>query len=54
MRKILLSVVTALSVFTLAACGGKEENKLVVGASNVPHAVILEKAQPILEKKALS
>ena len=53
-EKILLSVVTALSVFTLAACGGKEENKLVVGASNVPHAVILEKAQPILEKKALS
>ncbi|WP_435302142.1 hypothetical protein [Bacillus thuringiensis] len=33
MKKILLSVVTALSVFTLAACGGKEENKLVVGAS---------------------
>lgn len=53
MRKILLSVVTALSVFTLAACGGKEENKLVVGASNVPHAVILEKAQPILEKKGI-
>ncbi|PFU06622.1 methionine ABC transporter substrate-binding protein [Bacillus thuringiensis] len=53
MKKILLSVVTALSVFTLAACGGKEENKLVVGASNVPHAVILEKAQPILEKKGI-
>ena len=52
MKKILLSVVTALSVFTLA-CGGKEENKLVVGASNVPHAVILEKAQPILEKKGI-
>ena len=52
-EKILLSVVTALSVFTLAACGGKEENKLVVGASNVPHAVILEKAQPILEKKGI-
>ncbi len=53
MKKVLLSVVTALSVFTLAACGGKEENKLVVGASNVPHAVILEKAQPILEKKGI-
>jgi len=54
MKKILLSVFTALSVFTLAACGGKEENKLVVGASNVPHAVILEKAQPILEKRVLN
>ena len=53
MKKVLLSIVTALSVFTLAACGGKEENKLVVGASNVPHAVILEKAQPILEKKGI-
>ena len=51
-EKILLSVVTALSVFTLAAWR-KEENKLVVGASNVPHAVILEKAQPILEKKGI-
>ena len=54
MKKVLLSVVTALFVFTLAACGGKEENKLVVGASNVPHAVILEKAQPILEKRVLN
>lgn len=53
MKKVLLSVVTALSVFTLVACGSKEENKLVVGASNVPHAVILEKAQPILEKKGI-
>ena len=53
MKKVLLSIVTALSVFTLVACGGKEENKLVVGASNVPHAVILEKAQPILEKKGI-
>lgn len=32
---------------------GKDENKLVVGASNIPHAVILEKAQPILEKKGI-
>ncbi|KOS24087.1 methionine ABC transporter substrate-binding protein [Bacillus anthracis] len=55
MKKILLSVVTALSVFTLAACGGKEndEKKLVVGASNVPHAEILEKAKPIFEKKGI-
>ncbi len=51
MKKILLSVVTALSIFTLAACGGKEENKLVVGASNVPHAVILEKGTADIREK---
>ena len=27
--------------------------KLVVGASNVPHAEILEKAKPILEEKGI-
>ncbi len=44
MKKILLSVFySAVCILHLAACGGKEENKLVVGASNVPHAVILEK-----------
>ena len=32
----------------------KDEKKLVVGASNVPHAVILEKAKPLLEKKELN
>ena len=31
----------------------KDEKKLVVGASNVPHAVILEKAKPLLEKKGI-
>ena len=42
--------------FGLAACGGKDkdEKKLVVGASNVPHAEILEKAKPLLEKKELN
>lgn len=39
---------------SLAACnGGKSEKELVVGASNVPHAVILEKAKPILEKEGI-
>ena len=32
---------------------GERGEPLVVGASNVPHAVILEKAQPILEKKGI-
>ncbi len=31
----------------------KMKKKLVVGASNVPHAVILEKAKPLLEKKGI-
>ncbi|WP_325048935.1 MetQ/NlpA family ABC transporter substrate-binding protein [Peribacillus saganii] len=31
----------------------EETKKLIVGASNVPHAVILEKAQPILEEKGV-
>ncbi|MEI5907861.1 MetQ/NlpA family ABC transporter substrate-binding protein [Bacillus spongiae] len=41
------------SVLTLAACGNGDEaeNKIVVGASNVPHAEILEKAVPLLEEK---
>lgn len=35
-----------------AADGGGEENKeLVVGASNTPHAVILEEAKPLLAEK---
>ncbi|WP_108670641.1 MetQ/NlpA family ABC transporter substrate-binding protein [Peribacillus acanthi] len=33
------------------ADGGKEDTKLVVGASNVPHAEILEEAAPLLEEK---
>jgi D-methionine transport system substrate-binding protein len=53
MKKLLLSVFVAVFVFALTACGGKDENKLVIGASNVPHAEILEKAKPILEKKGI-
>jgi len=58
-----LNVLLALSLaLVLAACGtsgdkkegSKDGNKkLVVGASNVPHAVILEKAKPILAKKGI-
>ena len=53
MKKLLLTALISTSIFGLAACGGKDkdEKKLVVGASNVPHAVILEKAKPLLEKK---
>ena len=52
---MLLTALISTSIFGLAACGGKDkdEKKLVVGASNVPHAVILEKAKPLLEKKGI-
>ena len=52
MKKLLLTALISTSIFGLAACGAKDkdENKLVVGASNVPHAEILEKAKPLLEK----
>lgn len=55
MKKVLFSALIAVFVFALAACGsgGKNEKKLVIGASNVPHAVILEKAKPLLEKKGI-
>ncbi|UOY90995.1 methionine ABC transporter substrate-binding lipoprotein MetQ [Ectobacillus sp. JY-23] len=52
MKKVLFTAFTAVFAFSLAACGGKED-KLVIGASNVPHAEILEKAKPILEEKGV-
>ncbi|MCP3740569.1 MetQ/NlpA family ABC transporter substrate-binding protein [Rossellomorea sp. BNER] len=58
MKKWIAGLLTATSIFGLAACGnggeseGSTESKeIVVGASNVPHAEILEKAQPLLEEK---
>jgi D-methionine transport system substrate-binding protein len=63
--KKLFSFVLALSfVLLLAACGTSEEKsdgggekaettELVVGASNVPHAEILEEASALLEKKGI-
>ena len=67
MKKILYVVLLSVIVLALAACGtknegdgknasggnGKEETKIVVGASNTPHAIILEKAQPILKEKGI-
>ena len=52
MKKLLSSVILGASVLALAACGGEDE-KLVVGASNTPHAVILEKVKPILEEQGI-
>ncbi|TLS38809.1 MetQ/NlpA family ABC transporter substrate-binding protein [Pseudalkalibacillus caeni] len=66
MKKVFL-IFAVLTIGLLAACGGnegnneaggtdaekKEDNKLVVGASNVPHAEILEEAKPMLEEKGI-
>lgn len=43
----------------LAACGngsksGSDDKKITVGASPAPHAEILEKAKPLLEKKVMN
>ena len=64
MKKLFALLAVFTLVLALAACGtAKEENnasenedsntKLVVGASNVPHAEILEKAKPILAEKGI-
>lgn len=56
MKKLLSFVLLLAMTAALAACGSKDEGsdkKLKVGASNVPHAEILEKAQPLLEKKGI-
>lgn len=60
MKKWLVAFLVLILTTGLAACGsstgetdsGKEDSKkIVVGASNVPHAEILEKAKPLLEKQ---
>ncbi|QED49232.1 MetQ/NlpA family ABC transporter substrate-binding protein [Cytobacillus dafuensis] len=65
-KKWLLFVLTFTVALVLAACGTKEENNggsasdsgkedttLKVGASNVPHAEILEEAKPLLKEKGI-
>ncbi|GIN42030.1 MULTISPECIES: MetQ/NlpA family ABC transporter substrate-binding protein [Heyndrickxia] len=62
MKKWLGILFATLLVFGLAACGSSDEKSkgdgkettLVVGASNTPHAVILEQAKPILKKKGIN
>ncbi|MED3763242.1 MetQ/NlpA family ABC transporter substrate-binding protein [Ureibacillus terrenus] len=69
MKKIFSFLLLSVLVLALAACGTKEDSKsssdegtkedgkekvtLKVGASHTPHAVILEKAKPILEKEGI-
>ncbi|MDN4608817.1 MetQ/NlpA family ABC transporter substrate-binding protein [Sporosarcina highlanderae] len=63
MKKVLSAILLTVLVLALAACGTKdkengasgnkkeEQTKIVVGASNTPHAVILEKVKPLLKEK---
>lgn len=62
MKKIVSFALILVLSFALAACGngdsdkggnGKDSVELVVGASNVPHAEILEKAKPLLKEKGV-
>lgn len=66
MKKWLKTIAASTAlVLSLAACGTdedggasdakseKEDKKIVVGASNIPHAEILEKAKPILKEEGL-
>jgi D-methionine transport system substrate-binding protein len=58
MKKVLSVLVLTVLVAALAACGNKTEGgisdeKIVVGASNVPHAEILEEAKPLLKEKGI-
>ncbi|MER2226756.1 MAG: MetQ/NlpA family ABC transporter substrate-binding protein [Carnobacterium sp.] len=64
-KTILSALVTTGVVLTLAACGneesstessgsGAEETTIKIGASNVPHAEILEFAAPILEEEGIT
>ena len=54
-------IVALVLVVTLAACGSNgakedkkaKDNVLKIGASNIPHAVILEHVKPILEKEGI-
>lgn len=58
-KKLLAGILTGALALSLAACGSDkdsgdgEETTLTIGASNVPHAKILEKAEPILEKEGI-
>ncbi|MBM7694453.1 D-methionine transport system substrate-binding protein [Peribacillus deserti] len=62
MKKYLSLVLVLVISAVLAACGGGNKSgegeggskELTVGASNVPHAKILEKAQPLLEDKGIN
>ena len=55
MKKLFGFILVLTFAVVLAACGngdkGSDDKKITVGASPAPHAEILEKAKPLLEKK---
>ena len=60
MKKLLTGFALGASILTLAACGSEggsssegDSSTLTVGASNVPHAVILEQVKPLLEEQGI-
>jgi D-methionine transport system substrate-binding protein len=64
MKKAFSLIIIALVAFALAACGGAKDDtadnageegnkKLIVGASAVPHAEVLEAAKPLLKEKGI-
>ncbi len=61
MKKLISFIVLAILAITLTACGGEKDNsadkdgnkKLVVGASAVPHAEVLDAAKPLLKEKGI-
>jgi D-methionine transport system substrate-binding protein len=52
MKKLITLFATIFLLIALSACSSNE-NKLVVGASNVPHAEILEQVKPILAEQGI-
>ncbi len=63
MKKIFGAILVFSLVLVLAACGSGSSDKksssssdkeLIVGASNTPHAQILEQAKPILKKEGIN
>jgi D-methionine transport system substrate-binding protein len=64
MRQVFCLIIIALVALALTACGGAKNDtadnageegnkKLVVGASAVPHAEVLEAAKPLLKEKGI-
>lgn len=59
MKKVLTGITLGGSILALAACGSEggsssgDDTTLTVGASNVPHAEILEQVKPILEEQGI-
>ncbi|WP_172373087.1 MetQ/NlpA family ABC transporter substrate-binding protein [Sporosarcina jiandibaonis] len=66
MKKVLSAILLAALVLALVACGtkndgdknnassgGNDQKELVIGASNIPHAIILEKVKPLLKEEGI-